>query len=106
LVRGGALPPQRGTNQKPPQGASRHRVTSGLNEDVEHDPVLIDGTPEIVPHAVDREGIPRPSAIVSRRWPAAAHAVGETRNEILAPAPHRLVGGDSTASSQKQLDIT
>jgi hypothetical protein len=42
---------------------------------------------------------------ISHLWPAAAHAVGETRSEFLAPASHRLVGDDNAAFSQEQLNI-
>ena len=40
--------------QKPPEEALRGvGVAPGLNEDVEHDAILIDGAPEIVLHALD-----------------------------------------------------
>ena len=42
---------------------------------------------------------------VSRLWPAATQAVGETRGEFLAPAAHRLVGHDDATLSQDQFDI-
>jgi hypothetical protein len=35
----------------------------------------------------------------------AAHPVGETGSEFLAPASHRLVGGDDAALSQEKLNI-
>jgi len=38
-------------------------------------------------------------------WPAASQTIGETGGELLAPAPHRLVGDSDTAFRQDQLDI-
>jgi hypothetical protein len=45
------------------------------------------------------------SSRFSWSWPAVAQAIGETRAEFLAPAPHRLVGDDDAALSQDQLHI-
>jgi len=44
-------------------------------------------------------------SFISRLWPAAPHAAGETRSGFLAPASHRLVGDENPAFSQEQLDI-
>jgi hypothetical protein len=76
----------------------------GLNKDVEYNPVLIDGAPETVLHALDPGRTLRPCECVSRLRLAATHTVGESRSEFLAPVPHRLIGDDNTALRQKQLD--
>ena len=42
------------TLQKPPKEALRRvGIAPGLNKNIEHDTILIDGTPEIVLHALD-----------------------------------------------------
>jgi hypothetical protein len=42
------------TRQKPPEEAlGRTGIVPGLNKNVEHNTILIDGPPEIVPHALD-----------------------------------------------------
>jgi len=80
-------------------------IAPGLNEDVEHDAILIDGTPKIVLHAVDANEDFVQVPLVPRLGPAAAHAVGQTRGEFLAPASHRLVGNDNATSRQEQFNV-
>ena len=80
-------------------------ITPGLNQDVEHDTLLIDGAPKIVLNALDPDEDFVHMPFVSRLWPAATQAVGETRGEFLAPAAHRLVGHDDATLSQDQFDI-
>jgi hypothetical protein len=95
---------------QPPQQASKEAlrclgIAPGLNEDVEHNAILIDGAPEIVLHALDPNKDFVHVPLVAGPWPATAQAVGETRAELLAPASHRLVGDDDTTFRQDQLDI-
>ena len=80
-------------------------IAPRLNEDVEHDAILIDGAPEIMLHALDPDEDLVHVPLVPWPWPAASQAVGETRAEFLAPASHRLVGDDDAALSQDQLNI-
>ena len=90
------------TLQKPPEEALYGLgIASGLNEDVEYDPSLIDGAPEIVLHALDPDEDFVHVRFVSRLWPAAAQAGGKAGRELLAPAPDRLVGDDNTAFCQE-----
>jgi hypothetical protein len=90
------------TLQKSPEEALRRvAIPPGLNENVEHGAVLIDGTSEIVLHALDPDEHLIDVPFVSRLWPAAAQTVGE----FVAPAPHRFIGDDDVAFSQQQLDI-
>jgi hypothetical protein len=51
-----------------------------------------------------RRSVETVSGTTSRLWPA-AHPVGETGSEFLAPASHRLVGGDDATLSQEKLNI-
>lgn len=80
-------------------------VSPGLNKDVEHNAILIHGTPEIVLHALDPDEDFVHVPLVTGSWPTPAQTVSETRRELLAPASHRLVGDDDTAFRQDQLDI-
>ena len=94
------------TLQKPPEEALRGvGIAPGLNEDVEHNAILIDGAPEIVLHALDPDEDFVHVPLIPWPRPAAAQAVGETRTEFLAPASHRLVGDDNASLSQEQLNI-
>src|ERR1700709_443125 len=80
-------------------------IAPRLNEDIEHNAILIDGAPEVVLHALDADEDLVHVPLVARPWPTPPQAVGETRSELLAPASHRLVGDDDTAFRQDQLDI-
>src|ERR1700739_2176368 len=80
-------------------------ITPGLNEDVEHDAILIHSTPEIVLHTLDPDEGLVEVPFIPRPWPAAAQAVGKGLAEFLAPAPHGLIGDDNAPLGQKQLDI-
>jgi hypothetical protein len=64
------------------------RIAPGLNQDVEHNAILIDGALEIVLHALDPNEHLVQVPLISWSWPAAAHAVGECRAKLLAPASH------------------
>ena len=94
------------TLQQPFEEAlGRLGITPGLNKDVEHDAILIDGAPEVVLHALDADEDLVHVPLVARSWSTTPQGVGETRSELFAPASHRLVGDDDTALSQDQLDI-
>ena len=80
-------------------------ITSSLNQDVEHNPMLIDCAPEVALHALDPDEHLIEVPLVSWPRPAAAQAIGEIRAEFLAPPSHRFVGDDNAALSQDQLHI-
>ena len=80
-------------------------IPPGMNEDVQHDAILIHGTPEIVLHTLDPDEDLVEVPFIPRPWPAAAQAVGKGLAEFLAPAPHGLIGDDNAPRGQKQLDI-
>jgi hypothetical protein len=95
------------TRQQPFEEALRCLgVSPGLNQDVEHNAILIDGTPEVMLHALDTDEDFIHVPLVARSWPAASQAVGETGGELLAPPPNRLAGDDDATFSQGQLNIT
>ena len=80
-------------------------IASRLNENIEHDTILIDGTPEIVLHALDQDEDFMRVPLIPWPWPPTPQAVGETCCELLAPAPDGLVGDDGASLSQEQLNI-
>src|SRR5215469_11237037 len=80
------------TLQKPPKEALRRvGIAPGLNENVEHDAILIDGTPEIVLHTLDPDEDLVHVPLVPWARPASTQASSETCSEFLAPASRRLV---------------
>jgi hypothetical protein len=87
------------------EALGRLGIAPGLNQDVEHNTILVDGAPEIMLHALDTDEDLVHVPLVARSWPAAPQAVGETAGELLAPAPHRLVGDSDTAFRPDQLNI-
>src|SRR6476660_6320268 len=62
---------------------------SGLNEDVEHNAILIDSAPEVMLHALDPDEDFVQVPLIPWPRPVTAQAVGETRTEFLAPTSHR-----------------
>src|SRR4029077_12585463 len=76
-----------------------------LNEDVEHNALLIHGAPQIVLHSLDPDKHFVEVPFVSWPGPTAAQTAGKGLAELLAPAPDRLIGSDNTSFSQEQLDI-
>jgi HAD superfamily hydrolase (TIGR01509 family) len=94
------------TLQQPFEEALRRLgIAPGLNQDIEHNAILIDGAPEIVLHALDPDEDFVHVPLVARSRPASPQAVGETRGEFLAPASHRLVGDDDATLGEDQLNI-
>ena len=87
--------------QQPSKEALRgFGVPPRLNEDVEHDPVLIHGAPKIVLHALDPDEHLIKVPLVTGSRTTAAQAVGEGLGEFLAPAPNGFVGDDDTPLGQ------
>ena len=80
-------------------------IAPGLNKDIEHNSMLIDGPPEIMLDALDTDEDLIHVPLVAGSWPTPAQSVGKTRCKFLAPAPHRLVGDRNTAFRQDQLYI-
>jgi hypothetical protein len=80
-------------------------VPPGLNQDVEHDAILIHGTPKIVLHALDPDEYLVHVPFVSRPRSAASQASCEGLAKLPAPLTNRLVGDNNATFSEKQLNI-
>jgi hypothetical protein len=91
--------------QAPEEALGGFGISALLNEDVEHNAVLIHAAPKIVLHALDPDEHLVQVPLVPGPWPSAAQAVGKAPAEFLAPAPNSLIGNDSATFSQEQLDI-
>jgi hypothetical protein len=72
-----------------------------LDKDVEHDAVLVDGTPEIVLNALDPDEHLVEVPLVPWPWSAAAYAIGKALAEFPAPAPHCLMGHGNAQLGQQ-----
>lgn len=95
------LPPEQLAHQ--PGGCAS--VTPGLDQDLEHLALGIDGPPEIHLAAADPDEhlVEVPAAM--RHRPSFAKAPGDHRPENHHPAPDRLVGDRDAALGQQVLDI-
>ena len=81
-------------------------VSPFLNKDIEHNAVLIDGTPQIMLHSLDPDEHLIDVPLVPGSWSAAAKAFCEGLAKLLAPPTNRLIGDDDATFSQKQLNIS
>ena len=81
-------------------------VPPWLNQDVEHNAVLIHGTPKIVLHALDPDEHLVHVPLVSRPWSAASQAARECLAELLAPLTNGLIRDNDATFSQQQLNIS
>src|SRR5690348_17632275 len=75
-----------------------------LHQNVEHDAVLIDRTPEIVP-LVDPEKHLVEMPVIARSRPPSAQLIGEAPAELQAPTADALVGDEHASFGQQQLNI-
>jgi hypothetical protein len=72
------------TLQKPPEEAlGGVGIAPGLNEDVEHNAILIDSAPEVMLHALDPDEDFVQVPLIPWPRPVTAQAVGEARTEFL-----------------------
>jgi hypothetical protein len=81
-------------------------VPAWLNEDVEHDAVLIHGAPKIMSHALDPNEHLVEVLFVPRPRTASSRPAGKALAEFLAPAPDGLTGDDDATLGQQQLNIS
>src|ERR1700690_3612678 len=88
--------------QAPEEALGGFGISALLNEDVEHNAVLIHAAPKIVLYALDPDEHLVQVPLVPGPWPSAAQAVGKAPAEFLAPAPHSLIGDDNATFSQEQ----
>jgi hypothetical protein len=80
-------------------------VAAALHENIEYVTILIDGPPEIMPCAVDREKDLIQVPLVARLGAPATELIGIRLPELLAPLPDRFVGDDDSTSEQQLFDI-
>ena len=71
-----------------------------LNENVEHNAVLIHGRPQIMLHAKDPDEHFVHVPLVARQRPAATQTICEGLGELIAPASDRLIGDDNARSAR------
>jgi hypothetical protein len=91
--------------QSPAEALRGFAVSPLLNQDVPHDAVLLDGTPQMVLDAWDaNEHLVHMPTITRLR--SSSHSVGEGGREFLAPPPDCLVRDDHAALGRQQFDIT
>jgi hypothetical protein len=77
-----------------------------LHQDVEHVPVPIDCTPEIMQLAADAEKHLIHKPFVARPWPTPLQRVGKQPTEAQAPFPDAFVADHHAAGGQDRLDVT
>ena len=94
------------TLQQPLEEALRRpSIAAAQYQDVEHDPVLIDGAPKMVQLALNSKEDLIQVPLVTWSGAAPAKFARETGAELDAPAPDALVRDDHAAFGQDQLDI-
>jgi hypothetical protein len=79
-------------------------ITSRLDQDVEHDAVLIDGSPQPVATTTDADRHFVEIPIVARSRSATPQLQSEGGSELGAPAPYGLVADLNAAFSHEFLD--
>jgi hypothetical protein len=89
----------------PKEPLGRVGISPWLSENVEHNTVLIHGTPKIMLYSADPDEHLIEIPLIPRSWPPAAQAVGKAPAEFLAPATNGLVGDDDTPLGQKELNV-
>ena len=80
-------------------------IPAWLNEDVEHDAILIHRAPKIMLHALDPDEHLVEVPFVPGPRTAASQTAGKGLAEFLAPASNGLIGHDNATFSQKQFNI-
>jgi hypothetical protein len=92
--------------QAPEEALGGSPIASLLHQDIQHDPVLIHGTPEVMQHAPDPDEDFIEVPIIPRPRSAPAQPFGKLGAELYAPVPDALMGDHHAALGQDQLDIT
>ena len=93
-----------GFQELPHEPLRSARVSSALDQDVENEAILIDGAPQPVLLAGDRDNdfVHMPFVAASGRAPA--DLIGERLAELLPPLAHGLVGHANPARREHLLD--
>jgi hypothetical protein len=83
-----------------------HRISAGLDQNVEHVAVLVDRAPKVVPRAVDPDEHFVTVPFVTGQWAASAQPAGVGLPEFRAPAADRFLADRDTAFEHEFLDLT
>jgi hypothetical protein len=83
----------------------RLAIAAALNQDIEHDTVLVHGTPKIMKDTVDPDEHLVQIPFVSRLRPAASDPFREAGAEFHAPAAHGFVRQGDASLGQHQFDV-
>ena len=89
---------------KEPDGSKA--ISPGLYENVEHDTILIDSSPEIVSDAVDLEEHFIQMPLITGSSTSSSEAIGILFAEFVAPTPDRLVADEHSAGRHQFLHIS
>jgi hypothetical protein len=81
------------------------RVPAALHQDIQDVPMLINGAPQIVRLAIDREKDFVEVPCIARSSASATQLVGIRLGTLQAPLPNRLVCDDNTAFGKQFLNI-
>src|SRR5215203_2637577 len=79
-------------------------VPPALDENVEHDPILVDGPPEPVLLAADHQAHFVEMPFIARAWQPTPDLVGEALAELARPLAHGLVAHIDAAGCQHLFD--
>src|SRR5215204_4540298 len=79
-------------------------VPQALDQNVEHNPILVDGPPEPVLLSPDHQAHTVEVPFVARAWQPAPDLVGEGLAELAGPLPYGLVAHVDTAGRQHLFD--
>jgi hypothetical protein len=84
----------------------RFCIPPWLHKDVEHDAVLIHGTPQIMLHAPDPDEHLIKVPLFPWLWRPAAQVFGKVLAKLLAPTSNGLIRDDDATRGQKELNIS
>jgi hypothetical protein len=77
-----------------------------LHQDIKDIAVLVDGAPQVVAFAIDRQKDLIEVPLVARSGTSAAQLVGIRPPEHPAPIPHRLIRQNDTAFGHQLFDVS
>jgi len=80
-------------------------IATALNQDIEHDTVLVHRAPEVMKNAVDPNEHFIEIPFITRPWPATPDPFREARAEFRAPAAHGFVRQGDPSLGQQQFDV-
>jgi hypothetical protein len=83
----------------------RLAIATALNQNIEHDTVLVHGAPKIMKDTVDPDEHLVQIPLVSRLRPAASDPFREARAEFQAPAAHGFVRQGDASLGEHQFDV-